>query len=618
MKPNFIYILIIAIGHNLPIACFAQNSELGFYEHWNRKKFPEGSSFYWDENSSSSSPFALQSVLRFSSEIPQKLSNQNAGLWIKMPIDSSWKKEKQYLLIPNFHINYIQTFYLHHHVAVDSSGITGDHYPFYNRLVAYPEIIIPLPAENHIDELLIHLEKRNEPFFTSIQIVNGTELEIRKKNFYLLSGTILGIMLTALIINLYVVFNAKLTLSFLYSFFLALCIVYTLTDFGYIQWVFNISHPLINDSLRPLTLSLAFCCYLFFFKHTFIHRDQHALLNKGLSIYSWSWLGFILSVACTSPFTYGYPAQYYLLSISFFLQQGAILWVIIGSWMQIKKNTRYALPFLITSLLFIVAHIQYMFHRYNITNGSIIHQHFVPIILALDCLIIGGIVAATFLEIQEDNQKLSFRLIQKESEIKDRIAEIQIRELSRISQLLHNHIITEVITLKNKIEINKEKMGPDTSNDILIQTSRILEDLRNTSHYLSPQILEKFGLVHCISLFTKEVTQTKQIDSYIEISESCNELPMNLQLTLLLTIQECVNNTIQHAQARNIEVQCFIENQTLYLLYSDDGIGIHPNAFPKGLGHLQMKEMIEIHNGTFHIESAIEGGIQIEAQIPLP
>jgi hypothetical protein len=111
----------------------------------------------------------------------------------------------------------------------------------------------------------------------------------------------------------------------------------------------------------------------------------------------------------------------------------------IGSWMQIKKNTRYALPFLITSLLFIVAHIQYMFHRYNITNGSIIHQHFVPIILALDCLIIGGIVAATFLEIQEDNQKLSFRLIQKESEIKDRIAEIQIRELSRISQLLHNH-----------------------------------------------------------------------------------------------------------------------------------------------------------------------------------
>jgi signal transduction histidine kinase len=175
-----------------------------------------------------------------------------------------------------------------------------------------------------------------------------------------------------------------------------------------------------------------------------------------------------------------------------------------------------------------------------------------------------------------------------------------------------------VVTLKNKIEINKEKMGPDTSNDILIQTSRILEDLRNTSHYLSPQILEKFGLVHCISLFTKEVTQSKKIDSYIEISESCNELPMNLQLTLLLTIQECVNNTIQHAQARSIEVQCFIENQTLYLLYSDDGIGIHPNASPKGLGHLQMKEMIEIHNGTFHIESAIEGGIQIEAQIPLP
>jgi two-component system sensor histidine kinase ComP len=86
----------------------------------------------------------------------------------------------------------------------------------------------------------------------------------------------------------------------------------------------------------------------------------------------------------------------------------------------------------------------------------------------------------------------------------------------------------------------------------------------------------------------------------------------------MLVIQECLNNTIKHANATEIQVQCFVENKHLYISYQDNGVGIKSNNESQdGIGILQITEMINVCRGTCNIESRPGEGFQLNAEIPL-
>jgi signal transduction histidine kinase len=356
---------------------------------------------------------------------------------------------------------------------------------------------------------------------------------------------------------------------------------------------------------------------LFFFINTISFQEHFPKWAIRVRLYGWIWLSYVLAASCLSPFLYDNSFKYYSLAISLLFQQITLIIVIVCSIQVLRKKDRYALPFLVASSLFILTHFQYLAHRFGHTDDTVVQQHFVPIILGMDCLIIGGIVALRFIDFIQKNKQLEMTLLNKDIEINERIAGIQLRELSRISQLLHNHIGMELIGLKNNLEQNKNKI-PDHIHQILLdQTTGLIEDVRNTAHFLSPQVLRKFGLAHCIQLFVKEICKTKQINHYVEITAGCNETSTNIQLVVMLVIQECLNNTIKHAQASEIQVQCFVENQHLYISYQDNGVGIESKESKDGIGLMQITEMINVCRGQSSIQSLPGEGFQLEAEIPL-
>jgi signal transduction histidine kinase len=306
------------------------------------------------------------------------------------------------------------------------------------------------------------------------------------------------------------------------------------------------------------------------------------------------------------------------LALSLAFQQLTLVIVIICSVISLRKGDKYAIPFLIASSLFILTHFHYIGHRFGYIEDTVVQQHFVPIILGMDCLIIGGIVALRFIDFIQKNKNLEFALLNKDIEINERIAAIQLRELSRISQLLHNHIGMELVGLKNNLEQNKNSIPTDIHSLLNSQTTALIEDVRNTAHFLSPQVLRKFGLAHCIQLFVKEISKAKQIKQHVDITPSCNETTTNIQLVVMLVIQECLNNTIKHANATEIQVQCFVENKHLYISYQDNGVGIKSNKESQdGIGILQITEMINVCRGICNIESKAGEGFQLNAEIPL-
>ncbi len=612
---NFTWlILILGLFPGFAIA----GSELNFSIGNKKSKFPEGTEFLWEKVGNPGYTNFLYNKTSLNRTAPEKLSNQEESLWIKIPLRGLIFNSTEYIVIPNSHINQIQGYYLNENEElVDSTLLMGDHLAFSNRTIHFPEFIFPIDPFYKNGYLLLYLDKRNEPFFTSILLLNQKELDTRKTNYLLLSGILLGILIAAFIINVYIILNAKNVLNYLYSLFLALCIIYTLSDFGYIHWVINYNTHWIIDIIRPLSLSIAFPIYLFFFIHTVSYKIHFPKWSRRVTIYGWIWLSYVVIASLISPFLYDNSYKYYSLGISLFFQQITLLIVIICSIQVLRKKDRYAIPFLMTSTLFILTHFQYIAHRFGNTNESVFQEHFVPIILGMDCLIIGGIVALKFIEFIQKNKTLEMELLNKENEINERITSIQLRELSRISQLLHNHIGIELISLKNNLDQNEEKIPKELYHTFNAQTKSLIEDVRNTAHFLSPQVLQKFGLAHCIKLFTNEICKTKQIKQYIEISENCNDTTTNIQLVVMLVIQECLNNTIKHANASEIQVQCFIENQHFYITYEDNGIGIDNNNSLNGIGLLQITEMINVCRGACHIHSEYGEGFQLNAEIPL-
>ena len=607
--------ILIAIS---PMVILAR-SELNFYFQNKLQSFPAGTEFLWEPKGEPGFSVYQKNKDLFTTNTPQTLSNQDPSLWIKIPLQGLTKQPSLFLLIPNSHINRIQCYYLNAQgELLDSTLIMGDHIAFSNRPVHFPEYIFPISEDTIHQYMLLYLDKRNEPFFTSIQILNHEELDSRKTNYFLLSGILLGILVAAFIINIYIVLNAKNVLNYLYSLFLGLCIIYMLSDFGYIHWIINYESNWIIDIIRPLSLSIAFPIYLFFFLNTITFQEHFPKWSKRIRIYGWTWLSYVVIAASISPWLYDQSYKYYSLALSLLFQQLTLIIVIVCSIALAIRKVPYAIPFLTTSFLFVLTHIQYISHRFGITDDTVFQQHFVPIILGMDCLIIGGIVALKFIEYIKKNKHLELALLNKDIEINERIASIQLRELSRISQLLHNHIGMELIGLKNNLEQNKNEIPNELHDRLYTRTKGLIEDVRNTAHFLSPQVLRKFGLAHCIQLFVKEICKTKQIKNYVEITPACNQTTTNIQLVVMLIIQECLNNTIKHAKATEIQVQCFVENKHLYISYQDNGIGMKSNEEMKdGIGILQIKEMINVCRGLCNIESNPGEGFQLNAEIPL-
>lgn len=597
----------------------AENSEFQFYINDTQNSFPKGSLFLWDEIEKKDPQHILLKLNLFNSNAPTKLSNQNQILWVLIPTDSLIERGFSHLLIPNCHINYSRFFYLNKdYKIIDQTSPIGDRVAFSNRPIPFPEFIIPLNIQNATQYVLFYLDKSNEPFYTSLIATTDHEVESRKRAFFMISGIILGIIIAAFLLNLYIVLSTQSIINYLYSIFLGLSLIYTLSDFGYLHWIINNHSNWTIDIIRPLSISLAFPTYLFFLLHTLKLSVKMPKAAIRIKRYAWFWLTYVVVASSISPLLYDQSYKYYTLVISMLFQQITLIIVIWVSIKSFRAKDKFSIPFLITSLLFIVVHIQHVLHQYGHIDDSVINQHFLPIVLAIDCLLIGAIVAIKFINYLQDNKVLELKLHDKESEIKERIAEIQLRELSRISQLLHNHIGVELMALNATVNSNRSEINPQLFQTLHEKSRSLIEDVRNTAHFLSPQILKKFGLSHCIQLFLQDVSKSKKTECFAEISESCDRISVNTQLIAMLIIQECVNNTIKHAQANKIEIQCFTENKHIFISYSDDGLGFNPEQHQiTGLGLMQIQEMIATSQGELHYQSKLSGGFQLEANIPL-
>ncbi|MBI4946031.1 MAG: tetratricopeptide repeat protein [Bacteroidetes bacterium] len=205
------------------------------------------------------------------------------------------------------------------------------------------------------------------------------------------------------------------------------------------------------------------------------------------------------------------------------------------------------------------------------------------------------------------------------------IIDMQEQERTRIACDLHDGIgqtLAGVIANYEQLtaEINllskeKQKAFHRTANSL----DEAYKELRAISHQMMPRAIKAVGLTAAISDLLDKTLANTRIAYHFE-KQNIENVPESIAVSMYRIFQELLGNILKHAQAGNVTVSLFKNQEQLILMVEDDGIGISQNKLdpPKtGIGLMNITARAEAMNGTFITEPGKEKGMIATVIIPM-
>lgn len=201
-------------------------------------------------------------------------------------------------------------------------------------------------------------------------------------------------------------------------------------------------------------------------------------------------------------------------------------------------------------------------------------------------------------------QKLQEKLTQD-------ILQSQETERKRIAQELHDGVGQELSLLK----ITAEKQQQE---QITQRVKKVIEDIRLISRNLHPHYFEKLGLSRAIEVLVEEAHQSGPIYWVHELETIDALFSASQQLMIFRMVQECVNNTLKHSQAKNAKVSIHREGAAVQIMVQDNGRGFQPDQQKlQSLGLSTIRERVKALGGEFILRSKPGQGTQYIITLPV-
>lgn len=217
--------------------------------------------------------------------------------------------------------------------------------------------------------------------------------------------------------------------------------------------------------------------------------------------------------------------------------------------------------------------------------------------------------------VQKELEKAALKL-ENQQKILQTSIDIQEIERKRIAQDLHDAIssklnivsLTTNVLLLDKTITQKQK---NALEQVLEITTGTLESSRKIAHDLLPPILDKFGIKAALEELFEEYTNNTNLEIENKI-EKLSKLSKTNQLHLFRIVQELINNSIRHGNAKEIVIYMEQNTNGFVLRYQDNGKGFTVKDVKEkpGIGLQNIKSRVKILNGTLKIDSTPNSGSQ--------
>ena len=190
------------------------------------------------------------------------------------------------------------------------------------------------------------------------------------------------------------------------------------------------------------------------------------------------------------------------------------------------------------------------------------------------------------------------------------------RERNRMSRELHDTVAHTLSALAVQIDALMAVWEPipDKAEEMLEKmletTRRGLEETRRSLKDLRAAPLEDMGLALATAALAKDFSARNELSLILDVPEEINSLPQEIEHGFYRVAQEALENVIQHAGAKQVQVKLVQDSESLVLIVADDGRGFDTGGETAGhqLGVQGMYERAELIGADLDVSSEVDKG----------
>lgn len=195
------------------------------------------------------------------------------------------------------------------------------------------------------------------------------------------------------------------------------------------------------------------------------------------------------------------------------------------------------------------------------------------------------------------------------------VASDQVRR--RLERDLHDGVQQQMIAQLLRLRLVQRLLvtDPDGAHgllaDVIADTERTIEALRELAHGIHPSALTQFGLGAALNALVGRMPVAVELDCAIQ-----GRLPEAVEVATYYLCAESLTNIAKHAASASCRIAVQTVNHSLQVQIADDGPG--GAWIRKGGGLEGLQDRIEALGGRFAVSSPSARGTVVDVSVPLP
>lgn len=540
-------------------------------------------------------------------KVPDFLGNFSEAIWYRFEVQNNSRSDDWYLEIKGGFMHHLTVYQVNENGSTDSLTLSGDS-DFRARPVFSNNLIFPLkiPVDTSAG---IYVRATSKTLIRSSMNISTLQKLYEDSLFNIYGdGFFTAVVVALLLYNLFVYFSLREKVYLYYIGYMFTAILHTNLVAGHLQ----VFLPWL-DGLNTTTVLPFISLFSILFTNSFLQTRQYApfIYKMRLPLI----IICLLPLACYAAGDYG-PA---ILLAAVFIFMLFAYWLSAGI-LAYRKGFAPAIFYIAGFGALVLMSVVFEFKMRGWLEESYWTDSSLFIGGAVEAVILSFALASKINFYKKEQERLQEQAYQQAIRFSRELISMQEAERKRIASELHDGLGQKLILIKNKI-LRAAQPGAAASihlsGEALTQNvADAIQEVRDISYALRPYQLDLLGLTSSVRSLVQESLDAVQIDYRIDIDNIDGLFDNDAQINVYRIIQECINNIVKHAGAKNVDVVIKRGSGRLKIGVADDGAGFDVSGNHPGFGLKGIKERLQILGGTMTVTSASPQGTLFEFHVP--
>jgi len=303
----------------------------------------------------------------------------------------------------------------------------------------------------------------------------------------------------------------------------------------------------------------------------------------------------------------------------------AVIFQFIAAFIAISliRYTKYNFSWVLISIAFLLMAVRRLIELLQVQQSehvvvNSVYMSWLAIAISV-FILIGLIYIKRIFYLQK---KLDDLKKENESRVLSAIINTAENERQKFAKELHDGLGPLISSIKMAVSAIVPDRNQHKNQKIIENTNKLIEEsistIKEISNKLSPHVLNNFGLLKAVNSFIGKLEFSKTLKVNIDSNIEDLRFEYNVEIVFYRIICELITNTINHADAHEVNIDLNYDKNILTLDYFDDGIGFNPEMIlsgQTGMGYSNIQSRIRTINGTISVNSNLNQGMCVSIAV---